>query len=321
MADEEGFVELTDDDMAVIEEVNSDSSQEETSTEVESDIGDVESTTEDVSSSVEESTTTEPSSTGYSREQLEGAAQHYGLDPTKFSSDEALVNALEVVGQNQSQLQEWNQWYEQQQNPEQYDSDEQSSFKVDLDEDYDEGLKDAINDVAAKMQNHYDGQIQQLYQTVQGQQYYVNQLQQQEQQTEVMTHINVFSDSVKKLENESLFGNGDYTAHGADSQEAKNMEAVYDQASILATGYQAQNMQVPPMDDLVEQAYYAVFNNEIQQQTQRSANDRIRRASSRRLGSGSSTSPQALSNASNDPVDNQILKDFFENALKENGTL
>lgn len=319
---EEEAIELTDSDFAVIDDVNSEYSSEETSEEVESDIVEDDVTSEDEYSGVEESVTEEPSSTGYSREQLDGAAAHYGLDPTKFSSDEALVNALEVVGQTQGQLQEWNQWYQQQQEPEQYDeSSEDSTFKVNLDEDYDEGLRDAIDDVAARMQQHYDGHIQNLYNTVQGQQYYVNQVQAAEQQQQVSGHINVFNEAVQKLGEQTLFGDGDYVSLEAGSQEAQNMEAVYDRASVIASGYQAQGMQVPAMNDLVEQAYASVFSNEIQQQAQRRANDRVRKASARRLGSGSSVSSQTMPMSGDDPLENPLLKEFYENALKENGSL
>lgn len=322
MSEEEETIELTDSDYAVIDDVNSEYSPEETSEEVESDIVEDDVTSEDEYSGVEESVTEEPSSTGYSREQLDGAAAHYGLDPTKFSSDEALVNALEVVGQTQGQLQEWNQWYQQQQEPEQYDeSSEDSTFKVNLDEDYDEGLRDAIDDVAARMQQHYDGHIQNLYNTVQGQQYYVNQVQAAEQQQQVSGHINVFNEAVQKLGEQTLFGDGDYVSLEAGSQEAQNMEAVYDRASVIASGYQAQGMQVPAMNDLVEQAYASVFSNEIQQQAQRRANDRVRKASARRLGSGSSVSSQTMPMSGDDPLENPLLKEFYENALKENGSL
>tara|TARA_R110002012_G_scaffold283484_1_gene473873 strand:- start:404 stop:1372 length:969 start_codon:yes stop_codon:yes gene_type:complete len=322
MSEEEETIELTDSDYAVIDDVNSEYSPEETSEEVESDIVEDDVTSEDEYSDVEESVTEEPSSTGYSREQLDGAAAHYGLDPTKFSSDEALVNALEVVGQTQGQLQEWNQWYQQQQEPEQYDeSSEDSTFKVNLDEDYDEGLRDAIDDVAARMQQHYDGHIQNLYNTVQGQQYYVNQVQAAEQQQQVSGHINVFNEAVQKLGEQTLFGDGDYVSLEAGSQEAQNMEAVYDRASVIASGYQAQGMQVPAMNDLVEQAYASVFSNEIQQQAQRRANDRVRKASARRLGSGSSVSSQTMPMSGDDPLENPLLKEFYENALKENGSL
>ena len=323
MSEEDEVVELTDEDMAVIEDVNESYSTEETSQEVESDIVEPDVTSEDEYSDVEESVTEQPSSTGYSREQLDEAARYHGLDPTKFSSDEALVNSLEAIGQQQVQLQEWNRWYEQeQQEPEQYDeSSEDSTFRVNLDEDYDEGLRDAIDDVAARMQQHYDGHIQNLYDTVQGQQYYVNQLQQQEQAQQVNGHIDVFNQSIQKLGESSLFGDGDYMALEAGSQEAQNMEAVYDRATVIATGYQAQGAEVPPMDELVEQAYASVFSNEIQQLAQRRANDRVRKASARRLGSAASVSSETMPMSADDPLESPVLKEFYENAMRENGTL
>lgn len=322
MSEEEEVIELTDDDMSVIDEVNEDYNAEETSEEVESDIGNYENTSEDVGSGVEQST-----DTGYTTEVLSEAAQYHGLDPTKFSSDEALVNALEAIGQKQVQLQEWNQWYEQQQysqadsvdeNPEEYG---EPSFNIDLGDEYDEGLRESINKLAQNMQQHYDGRIDGLNQVIDSQQYYVNQLHEQEMVNNTQSQIDTFSNSVKKLDNNELFGEADYLSIEPNSQAAKNMEQVYDQATLLATGYQAQGMNVPAMDDLVQQAYHMTFHNQIQQQSVQKSNNRLRAASARRLGSGASLSSQPAPAASDDPVDNPVLRDFYENALRENGSL
>ena len=322
MSEEDEAVELTDADMAVIDDVNESYSTEETSDEVESDIGSSDNTSEDVDSGVEQSTTT-----GYSQEVLDEAARYHGLDPTKFNSDESLVNALEAIGQKQAQLQEWNQWYEQQQysqagsvdeNPEEH---VESSFNIDLGDEYDEGLRESINRLAQNMQQHYDERINSLNEVIDSQQYYVNQLQQQEIASNTQSQIETFSNSVKKLGNESLFGEADYLSIEPNSQEARNMEQVYDQATLLATGYQAQGMDVPAMDELVQQAYHMTFHNEIQQQSIQKSNDRLRAASARRLGSGASLSSQPAPAASDDPVDNPVLKEFYENAMRENGSL
>ena len=79
--------------------------------------------------------------------------------------------------------------------------------------------------------------------------------------------------------------------------------------------------EVPPMDELVEQAYASVFSNEIQQLAQRRANDRVRKASARRLGSGASVSSETMPMSADDPLENPVLKEFYENAMRENGTL
>tara|TARA_R100000458_G_scaffold57014_1_gene62595 strand:- start:509 stop:1489 length:981 start_codon:yes stop_codon:yes gene_type:complete len=326
MSEEDEAIELTDSDMSVIDEVNAEydfpDSEVETTPEPENDIGNRENTSEDVDNSVEQST-----GTGYPRGELDNAARYYGLDPTKYSSDEALVNALEVVGQTQGQLQQWNQWYQGQQQQQAVPVDEMpgedsdDSFSIDLSDDYDEGLKDSINRLASNMQQHYDSQIDNLNNVIQSQQYYVNQLHQQEVQDNAKSQIDTFSRSVQKLDNSNLFGDADYMSIDQDSQQARNMEKVYDQATLLATGYQAQGMDVPAMDDLVQQAYHMTFHNEIQQQSVQQSNDRLRAASARRLGSGASLSSQPAPAASDDPVDNPILRDFYENALRENGSL
>lgn len=326
MSEEDEVIELTDSDMSVIDEVNAEydlpDSEVETTPEPESDIGNSANTSEDVDNSVEQST-----ETNFPRVELDRAARYYGLDPTKYSSDEALVNALEVVGQTQGQLQEWNQWYQGQQQQqagsvdEMPEEDVNDSFSIDLSDDYDDGLKESINRLANNMQQHYDSQINNLNEVIKSQQYYVDQLHQQEVQDNAKSQIDTFSRSIQKLENPGLFGEGDYISIEQDSPQAKNMEQVYDQASLLATGYQAQGMDVPAMDDLVQQAYHMTFYNEIQQQSVQKSNDRLRAASARRLGSGASLSSQPAPAASDDPVDNPILRDFYENALRENGSL
>lgn len=325
MSEEEEAIELTAQDMAVIDDVNDDYNEEETSEEVESDIVADDITSEDEYSDVEDSVTTEPSSTGYDRKQLEGAAAHYGLDPTKFNSEEALVNAIEVVGQTQGQLQDWNQWYQQQQEAvhrgEEVNYENEPAFRVDLDEDYDEGLKDAINDLAAKMQSHYDNQIYQLNGVINGQQHYVDQIRVQEQTNYVQSQLDNFDSAVQSLGNNELFGDKAFTELSSDSAQAKNMEALYSQAQLLASGYQAQGLQVPSLNELTEQAYKVVFHDDITKQERRRSNDRIRKASSRRLGSGSAISEKGMPSPSNDIVDNTLLKEFYENAMRENGTL
>ena len=72
---------------------------------------------------------------------------------------------------------------------------------------------------------------------------------------------------------------------------------------------------------LLEQAYASVFSNEIQQLAQRRANDRVRKASARRLGSGASVSSETMPMSADDPLENPVLKEFYENAMRENGTL
>ena len=98
------------------------------------------------------------------------------------------------------------------------------------------------------------------------------------------------------------------------------MESVYEQMTVLASGYHSSGRGMPEMDDLVKQAYHSIFADEIGNHSRRSRNDRLRANSRRRLGGGTSTATEPQTGDSiDDAVNSAVLKDFFDSAMAENG--
>lgn len=90
---------------------------------------------------------------------------------------------------------------------------------------------------------------------------------------------------------------------------------------VMANSFAQMGQPVPPDDQLIDQAYRSVFGNEIDDQNRRSFNDKMRKASSRRLGGGGSTKQVAAESDPNDIVNDAALKDVFDGYLRENGEL
>lgn len=175
--------------------------------------------------------------------------------------------------------------------------------------------------MAANMQSHYDGQLNLIAQSVLDQQQFVNYAQQQQSQEHAAGELEQFNTAITNLSNENLFGSSAYQDMKAGSPEAKNMESVYSQMTVLANGYRSSGRGMPAMDDLVKQAYHSVFADEIGNQDRQSRNNRLRSNSKRRLGGGVSPSSDARPIEDiNDAVNSNVLKDFYDSAMVENGS-
>ena len=254
---------------------------------------------------------------------LTSRAQQYGLKPSDFGTEESLSYVVNQFDQGNATLSQWNNWYQgqQQQGGTEEQLPQQPQFSVELGEDYDEGLKAAINGMAANMQSHYDGQLNLIAQSVLDQQQFVNYAQQQQSQEYAAGELEQFNTAITNLSNENLFGSGAYQDLDPGTQEAKNMESVYEQMTVLANGYRSSGRGMPAMDDLVKQAYHSVFADEIGNQDRQSRNDRLRSNSKRRLGGGVSPSSDARPiDDINDAVNSNVLKDFYDSAMVENGS-
>ena len=254
---------------------------------------------------------------------LTSRAQQYGLKPSDFGTEESLSYVVNQFDQGNATLSQWNNWYQgqQQQGGTEEQLPQQPQFSVELGEDYDEGLKAAINGMAANMQSHYDGQLNLIAQSVLDQQQFVNYAQQQQSQEYAAGELEQFNTAITNLSNENLFGSGAYQDLDPGTQEAKNMESVYEQMTVLANGYRSSGRGMPAMDDLVKQAYHSVFADEIGNQDRQSRNDRLRSNSKRRLGGGVSPSSDARPIEDiNDAVNSNVLKDFYDSAMVENGS-
>lgn len=325
-------VALTDNDMAVIEELNSERSGEEIQEETETDLGYSTESDQDVYIAEEDNSGDDYSIGQDYDSDLVYRAQDYGLDPNQFASEEVLRQVIDGFDHGNAQLNRWDQWYQYQYNGQQNAQPGEESqgneqvqsgvqpFRIDLDDDYDEGLKDAINSLANQMHGHYSQQFEILAGELLRQQEFVGYAQQQQMIESAQGQLGQFNYAVQGLNNSRLFGEIPYEEQDPNSPEARNMESLYNQANVLANGYAASGQQVPEFSELIEQAYRASFGDEIEQVNRDRFNDRMRKASKKRLGSGSSTSrPEGAD--PEDPVNNPVLKEVYEDMLKENGDL
>ena len=316
--EEEQEVELTEKDMEVIDDINQENEPEETPGSTDEDSGAAEEVDEP-----QPAQEAEPDDVP-GDDNLVQWANYYGINPNDYANEDALRRHVEATGRYYQQVQQMQQ-IQQQQNVQQTPTDTQGGqaaakkFTVGLDEDYDPGLREKINDLAAEMQQHYDGQMAILAQALAGQQAFIGEQQQQAQAAEYRSELDSFNDAVGKIGNGGLFGESSYQDLQQGSAEAQNRERLYDQVLVLATGYHQQGKQMPSMGDLVEQAYRTTFSNEVDNRNRRSFNDRVRKQAKRRLGSGSSSKKTSI--PTDDPVDNPVLKEAFEGFLKDNGDL
>tara|TARA_R100000808_G_C2110553_1_gene124757 strand:- start:59 stop:1021 length:963 start_codon:yes stop_codon:yes gene_type:complete len=316
ITNEEEQVELTEQDLEVIEEINQENEPEDTQGDAEEISG--------VSEEVDEPQLSQEAEPDESPgdDNLVKWANHYGINPDDYANEDALRRHVEATGRYYQQVQQMQQLQQQQQAPPQDTQGEQAvakQFKIGLDEDYDEGLRDKINELAAEMQQHYDGQMAVLAQALLGQQEFISGQEQIAQSAQYKSELDSFNEAVGGIGNDGLFGESDYQDLQQGSAEAQNRERLYDQVLVLGAGYHQQGKQMPPMADLVNQAYRTVFSSEIDNQNRKSFNDRVRKQARRRLGSGSTAKKTAV--PTDDPVDNPVLKEAFDSFLKENGDI
>lgn len=316
-------IALSDDDLNVIDELETDQEATESTESAE-----VEAVAEETQSSDDSSATEEPEGQTFNPD-LTARATQYGLDPSGFASEQALQHVVQQFDQGNEQLSRWNNWYSGQQRQTTEEQPPQApQFRVALGEDYDDGLKTAINQMAAQMQYHYDNQLNVVAQSIldqqnaiQYQQQYVSLAENQQQQQYAASELEQFNSAVNRLSNEGLFGADGYETLDAESPEAKNMESLYERMTVLANGYRASNQEVPSVDDLVKQAYHATFSDQINNQSRTDFNNRMKSNSRRRLGGGGTTAAMSeLAGDADEAVNSDVLKDFYDSALAENGS-
>ncbi|MAK30926.1 hypothetical protein [Acinetobacter sp.] len=310
-------VTLTEEDMAVIDEINNEHTPEEVEDTEDISVEETEETSQDISTeSVEEST---PQQT--IPDDMMQAAHYYGLNVSDFQSQESLARVIDQFIVNEQNAYNY---YAQQQQTQSGDSlpsaDEiAEQFKIGLGDDYDEGLREAINRLAGNITSSFDQRMQYMQDQLAYQQQFVDQAYIDQSKQMAQGQIDQFDSAVSGLKHKALFGDKPYQELDPNSSEAQNMSRLFDQMTVLANGYQASGQSVPSYNDLVQQAYRAVFGNEIESLNRRRTNDRIRKAAKRKLGGGQGT--RKVPDVSEDPVNNVHLKEVFEGYLKENGDL
>jgi len=309
-------VELTEKDLDVIDEINQENEPEETTG------GD-----DEQSVATEEVDEPQPSQDAEDKadlasDNLEKWANYYGINPDDYSSEDALRRQVASTSRYYEQARQAQQL--QQQPTQQAPTDTQEEqvakqFRVGLGDDYDEGLREKINELASEMQQHYDSQMAVLAQAVLGQQEFIGSRQQEQKTAQYKSELDSFNEAVGTIGNGELFGESGYQDLAQGSTESRNRERLYDQVLVLASGYQQQGRQIPAMGDLVNQAYRTTFSNAVDNQSRKSFNNRLRKQAKRRLGSGSSAKKTSV--PTDDPVDNPALKEAYEGFLKDNGDL
>lgn len=309
-------VELTEKDLDVIDEINQENEPEETTG------GD-----DEQSVATEEVDEPQPSQDAEADadpadDNLVKWANYYGINPDDYSNEDALRRQVASTSRYYEQVRQAQQL--QQQPTQQAPTDTQEEqvakqFKIGLGDDYDEGLREKINELATEMQQHYDSQMAVLAQAVLGQQEFIGSRQQEQKTAQYKSELDSFNDAVGTIGNKELFGESGYQDLAQGSTESRNREQLYDQVLVLASGYQQQGRQMPAMGDLVNQAYRTTFSNEVDNQSRKSFNNRLRKQAKRRLGSGSSAKKTSV--PTDDPVDNPLLKEAFDGFLKDNGDI
>jgi hypothetical protein len=311
----EDKLELTEQDQAVIDELNN--VEEESNEEILDEVVDVEDTDGDDDSAevVADEKAVEPVVDEVSPE-LAIRGQRFGIEPTSFKNSSEFNAAVTAFEQKYLETLQYQQ--RQQAQADGTDVPSAPEFKLDLGDDYDEGLQEAINKQLAAMQEFYDGQLSGVTQQLQQQSQWVEYQRQAAEAQQVRQEIEAFDEAISSLDRTDVFGEGSSETLGNDRDEMKARQAVYDQAIILRNGHLALGKQPPELKELVRQADSIVHADEIKESARRQINDRLRRQGNKRLGSGSTSKRQTL--PSDDIVDSPVLKEAWESYMKDNGT-
>ena len=332
----EESVEITESDQAVIDEINDRSPEADPQTS-EPEVVEEETTVDSTEETVQDETVSDDNSADEGSEidpDLLSLAEHYGFNPDDFANEQVLAQVIDGYEAGNAQLAQWQQWYqgqnqrqgEQQQGdgtvPPQQQSHARPDFTVGLGDDYDEGLKEAINALASQMANHYDQQLEIVASHIINQHGAVDGYYQQQQQDYALSEIDAFDNAVNSLGNSGLFGEGSFLDLEPNSNVSKAREDLYSQVNVLRSGYYNSGQEPPEFGELVKQAYNSAFSDEVSKQNQSETANRLRSGQSRRLGGGTTTNYTSDADYDgDDPVNNSKLKDAYESFLKENGEL
>jgi len=302
-------VELTEDDLAVIEEIN-----EEPVDDTESDDEDVvDDSSDDVSTDEDDDSPSgndEPS--GEIGPEMAQMAANYGLNAGDFADEAALAR---TIGTFNAYGQQWNQSWQNQfpqgGGGEPVPIGYQFDFKEDyFDDDVIESLNNGLNSVAGNVQRQIDAlssYVQQHQQTFQG----------QNDADFAENEIVEFDSAVSSLSRKGTFGNGGYRDHEQGTKFAENRERLYDEAIQMADGYRIKGLPVPGVTELVRRADKLAFEKDHDNLNRRKTNNRLRRQSNRRIGGSSSEKSSNVSTA--DPTDDPILKEAWDGYMRDNG--
>ena len=306
---EESEVELTEDDMAVIEEIN-ESPDDNTDEDdfADDDSGDVESDADE--DDVSPSGDNEPSSD--IRPEMAQMAANYGLDAGDFANEDALARTLSSFN---AYGQTWQQAWQSQVPQQDGEDPSPRGYQFDLKDDYFDddvitALNNGLNSVAGDTQRQIEALSAYVFQHQQA-------FQGQKDADFAENEIAQFDSAVSSLNRNGTFGEGGYRDHEQVTSFAKNRERLYDEAVQLADGYRLKNLTVPDVGELVRRADLLAFEGDHEKLNRRRANNRIRRQAGRRIGGSSSEKSSNVS--ADDPVDSPVLKEAWDGFMQDNG--
>ena len=158
-------------------------------------------------------------------------------------------------------------------------------FGVDLGEDHDdEGL--------AKVNEHYAGVTEQMMSEIEQLKRVNVDLHRKERERLAKVSADEF-DSICDTMDETMFGRGSYDDLGSDVQP--NRKSLANAVSRLGHGYAARGETVPPMRQLVKEAYGATFGGTIENQAIRKVSEKSKKLGSQTTAKPTHKDPEPLS--------------------------
>jgi len=167
---------------------------------------------------------------------------------------------------------------------ENYEQPDNTGF--DLGEDFED------DDALVKMNKHYSDQMSVMRDEIDQLRGVSHAFQSREQHRIAKQSADEF-DSICNTMDESMFGRGSYDDLGPDT--AENREALANAVSRLGHGYAARREQVPPMGQLVKEAFGATFGGSIENQTLRKVSEKSKQMGSQTTAVPTHKDPEPLS--------------------------
>ena len=189
----------------------------------------------------------------------------------------------------------------------------QQPFSYELDEDYGE-LGEKLDSGAQKLREEFYGVLNTVAGSLLQQQQVVSQYQQQQYQAQQEQIANDFHEAIQSLGQKEMFGDKPFHELPADSQEARQLTVVWQQALAMANGLQAAGLQVPDLKTLVDQTFRATFPDKIEARIRADQNQKLLNSSRNRMGGGNRVAaPHGhVPPTQDDPVNDEKIKEAWE---------
>ena len=155
--------------------------------------------------------------------------------------------------------------------------DEPEKFSLDIPEDE----LDEFDESTLKILKGMESKINELIEDKQKSERELEAIKSNLQKDLMEQHYARFDAVVDSLGNDDLFGKG--APKSTESKEWQNRNKLYEQMEILAQGYSAKGLEVPPMDELVKKALKIEFADDFKQEAQKEIKEKLEKRSSQLL--------------------------------------